>query len=292
MLNFIQFDLKKMVRTRALWVLIGLMVVFTSLSAISDSNALKNSNYEEYKQETLQRIEKQKESEENNSGIVVSSGPEEVVDEATYDALMEQTKESLSFEPSTLYMMQNMVMIAWIFFAFFVGNDWSSGYIKNLLTLDGARRNWVTSKIVSGLAYGVLTLAISLAYGAFTHMISGQDAWTVDVGNLASHFLLNEIYIVIAALVVSLAQLLTQSKTATVIVAFFLSSNMMNSIAQLISSWVKVDLTPYLYSVAYRNLGIDIDMAKIWSVVLLGLAYIVVTYALAQVRSRRMDVSV
>lgn len=301
MLNFIRFDIAKMFRTRSFYIIIGIVSVLNLAWVAIALNLGYGQDYSDYRQKYSQHVEQyaaqqereaqeEGQSDTNSLSIAFSLAPpdEELMDEGTYKVVQEEFLKAFRLDRSTIGQLARLTTGAWIFFAIFLGNDFSSGYLKNLLTMEGSRRKWLFSKIITALVFGLVCFVVSLILGVGIAAYAGVLGHPIHYTHLLGEFLLYELYFVLIMAVTSLFVLFSQSKTVTVILAVLMSVDIFQQGVQAIGSWFHLDLSKYLYSKALAEISFDWTSFP-WSVLALAAVYILAIYLINQFKVQRMD---
>ncbi|MDK6371799.1 ABC transporter permease subunit [Aerococcus urinae] len=292
MLNFIRFDLKKMLKSPALYVIICLMFLIGGIGYHVTQRYGYGQDYQVYKQKQDQDHanyeKKATKPADEQAGIEFEPAPSPTLDEETYQVFHQEAYANFKVDRAAWSFMMNMAKFAWIFFVLFLGIDFSSGYLKNLLPLGNARRSWLFAKFAVALAYGALSLLLGLAFGPITHYLSGQAFSNLDFLALGKHFILVECLLLTIMAICSLITLLSQSRTVSVLIGALVSVGMLSSLISFIGQWLQLPLAKWLFFIRYE--GIDFGQSgQFLELLLLALSQIILVTLFNYQRIHKMD---
>ncbi|AEA00361.1 MULTISPECIES: ATP synthase F0 subunit A [Aerococcus] len=293
MLNFMRFDLKKMFKSPAFY--IGFIFIFAL--GIFGTHVSQQSGYgqpyelyrETQEKRQAENEEKQaRERSDDQAGLEISPAPSPTLDEETYQALQEEHYANYKLDRACWGFMVNMTKYSWVFFALFLGLDFFSGYLKNLLPLEKARQSWLFSKLGLALTYGLISLWLGLVFGTLTTFMSGQDFTGLDFISLAKHFVLIECLLVFIMALTSTIILLSQSRTVSVVFAILISLGLLASLLGALSNLVDLSLGEWIYSIRYQSLDFK-ETEPILPLLCLAFSQILLVSAFNNYRIQKMD---
>lgn len=294
MLSFIRYDFKKLFMMRALPIFFILVLLPTVILSALEYYQGYGQSYDQYEVSYEEQLRDHQESQNSDQemeedGLHISVvHPGEKMDEATYQAAQAEAKESLSLDQSSFDTMIYLAPLAIVFFAIFIGNDFSSGFLKNLLSLKDARRNWVLAKIPTALVFGLIVLLASLAFGLYTHVMAGLAWKNLEWTSLFLQFIMLELYLVITILLANLLALLSQSKSLTIVMGLLIGSGMIHSLLVTIGSYFDLNLNHLFFLRRMEAIGLEADKG-FFSLALLGGVYLIILLSLNLIRIKRMD---
>ncbi|WP_195851053.1 hypothetical protein [Aerococcus tenax] len=292
MLNFIRFDLRKMVKSPALYVIIILMFVIGGIGYHVTQEYGYGQSYQVYQQRQDQaqvKYEKNRTKQsDDQAGIEFEPAPSPRLDEEAYQVLHQEAYDNFKLDRAAWAFMMNMAKCSWIFFVLFLGLDFSSGYLKNLLPLENAKRSWLFAKFGVALAYGLLSLLLGLVFGAVTHYLSGQALTGIEWLALAKHFILVECLLLTIMAIASSILLLSQSRTLGVLIGALVSVGMLSSVLSFVGEWLQVPLTKWIFFIRYEGIAFN-QSSQMIELFLLALSQLALITYFNYYRIKRMD---
>lgn len=290
MINFLRFDLQKMLGMPAFYIYFILMFALAAVLGplLYNGDQSYQDYYDNYQQ--FQQSQDAKDEEGNNFEFTLNRYEESLplMDEDSFQTYQKELNESYRFDQITYQFMMTMMDFSIIFFAIFVCNDFSSGYFKNLLSLSGCRWKWVLSKVGLALVFGLIALVFAVISGAINHGISIQPSFSIHWARLFTHFAIMQVGLVIAMLLVSLIILLIQNRTLTILIATLIAMRIQATVLIYLSQKTKLDFSSLSYVLTAEDLGFGLE-GSVSHLFLLGMTYILVLLALSLLRSRKMD---
>ncbi len=292
MLNFIRFDLRKMLKSPALYVIICLMFLIGGIGYHATQHYGYGQDYQVYKQKQDQDQanyeKKATKPADEQAGIEFEPVPSPTLDEEAYQVFHQEAYANFKVDRAAWSFMMNMGKFSWIFFVLFLGIDFSSGYLKNLLPLENARRSWLFAKFGLALIYGLLSLLLGLVFGVITHYLSGQAFTDLDFLTLGKHFLLIECLLLMIMAICSSITLLSQSRTVSVLIGALISVGMLSSLIAFIGEWLQLPLAKWLFFIRYE--GIEFSQSgQFLELLALALSQIILVTLLNYHRIEKMD---
>ena len=296
MLNFIRFDIKKLMKMTAFWIFLLLMLSIPLLASVlgySGDVSYKeySENYDRLYETTLENKKKLENGAGGGINIVVSAQPSDLepkMDEASYEKYRLTEVENARFDKSTATQLVACSSFSWIIFAIFIANDFSTGYIKNILSIKGARSKYVLSKIWAAVASTCVSFIFAMLYGLGMIFTSKQSILATDWKKLLIVFVLAMIFQLIAMVTTVLIILITQSRTGTIVIGTLLAMGILRQIFALFSDWLNFDLSKILYSAQIQTIDEVLSKQTI-IVVVYGLVLVVVFSVLNLLLVRKMD---
>lgn len=123
-----------------------------------------------------------------------------------------------------------------IVYVTFIGRDYQTGYLKNLLSLKRVRANWILSRVIIALVISIaLNVVLTLLSMAATAFVNGKFAFNAANAlpflgvQTSGHLALAGIALVMTTL--------SQSRTAALLVTLLLSFNIQSAVYMLIDLW-------------------------------------------------------
>lgn len=277
MLNFIRFDLKKLMSLKSLWVT---LLIFISLLAITSFITVRepHTSYEEYL--LVHELESQgMENRESTSSAMTSE---------EYESYQQMSIENLNISQFAFENLSAIQIFAHVFFAIYLGMDFSSGYMKNMLALKDAKRSWILSKVFVAIMFSILSFALLLGMGAIVEVIGGQWLSPIQWGRLGQAFIgvatLNILIISILTFIV----LILQSRVALVVIATLMATGIHHNILNLIGDLIGLDFTPYVFSMQFLQWVMN-RTDNYLTILSMGLIYIVSFLGMSWVTAYRID---
>ncbi|UUX34939.1 hypothetical protein [Fundicoccus culcitae] len=255
MLNFIRFDIKKLFLMRGFWIALIIFVLFCGMTLIIDSMDY-HATFEDY-QTSQTALNEMAENEGSGDIRIEVESTQNLLTEEEYLIYKEQLRERMTITDFSLSSYGITIVIAYIFFALFVGNDFSSGYLKNMLALRGAKWKWVTSKIVVAVVFNLVMYLVALGFGVLYEISAGQFPAAINLGHLVLNFLLYSLLFILIMLLNVALLLIFQSKVTIMVVSTLLSMGLHINILNQIGNLTGLDLTSYFYSIRLQNMGMD-----------------------------------
>lgn len=277
MLNFIRFDLKKLFSLKSLWVT---LFIFVSLLAVTSFITIRETQtpYEEYL--LINELEYQVSETEESTPVAMTR--------EQYETNQEMSYENLNMSQFTLDNLSAVQLFAHVFFAIYLGLDFSSGYMKNMLALKGAKRSWILSKISVAIMFSILTFVILLGAGVIIEVMSGQWASPIQWDLLIQSFVGVTILNVLIIAILTFIALTFQSRISLVVIATLMATGIHHNILNLFGNVIGVDFTPYLYSMQFFQWAIN-GIGDYLTVIGMGLIYVIVFLGLSWLTIYRID---
>lgn len=290
MINFLRFDFSKLSRMPAFYIFI--FVTFCFFNVMNLVFYSGNQSYEDYKQQYEQNHQETADDKNQNDNFEFSlnyyDDGQALLTEEEFQIQQDLINQSYAFDQTLYTDMMNYMALGIIFFAIFVANDFSTGYLKNLLSLSGARWKWVCSKIPLALIFGVICLILSVLSGLMSHVVSINESISINWHDFFIYFVLMEIGLVLGMAGISFIILWTQNKTTTIVIGSIIGMGIYQQVLQVLSRLSGLDFTDLSYASQVGQLGFELDGA-IWPVILQGLIGILLLWGLNLYRSHKMD---
>ncbi|MBG9979730.1 hypothetical protein HZY91_01630 [Facklamia sp. DSM 111018] len=251
MLNFIKFDLRKMFRMKGFWLSVLFFIALLGLNLTLDHNQY-NMDYDQYYQTQTRNNEKAAENE--GSGFQI-----EIVDEETYNQQQKALKEGMRFDPFILNSFTLTSVVCYIFFGLFVSNDFSSGYLKNILSIGGAKWKWITSKIVVASVLTLCLFILQILGGLVSEIISEQFLSTISFTGILGQLALNILLSILIMLLNITSILLSQSKVTTMIISSLFAMGVHLQLLTQIGKLLNIDIVGQFLSSRLQVMGYDFE---------------------------------
>lgn len=284
MLNFIRFDMKKLFKMKATWVTLLMVAAFMALGTFIEHYSYSQT-YEAYETSMT------KETKSDNVGVIVEvqqSNDQPLMSKEEFQALKEAERKDLSMQKNIIRFFPASMIFVYILIAIFIGNDYSSGYLKNMLAIKGARWKWVTSKLaVAGLIFFMVELII-IGFSYLDARLAGQlgqaIAWKELLPAIGMHALL---VFVIFSLLVTLS-LAVQSKTSLIVVATLMGMGLHLQIIRMLDDGLHLKLSDLVFSNKVMAIG-QAGSQLNWQTGMMGLGYVLVLYLISRWLVYRID---
>ena len=276
MLNFIRFDVSKFFKSKAIWMCIFFLTIFLSIVTfvqVKDSGQ----SYSDYQLDYQSQEAEIKEEKDKDATIRVHRELAPLMSEEEFNDLQADLKNSMTISNVFFENYSILTIFAFIFFALFVGNDFSTGYLKNMLAIQGAKWKWVTSKMVVAITFFVIMSLVILGFGLVNEVLSQQfladNPWKDHLILFLPQVLL---FMIIMQFAVALI-LLTQSKVTTIVIATLFGMGLHSQLLNFIGQSIGIDLVSKLYSSQLLSMG-QAYHDNYFEVLLIGLIYLSVLY--------------
>lgn len=293
MLNFILYDLKKTFWGRQVLLCCVILLLICLLDGAVMFYNLRL-NYDSYIQQ-LKKPEQSSEQAADQTEVKVETstdlprhpdGSAFTADE--FHDYQEEQRQSVTLKNSMDSFFSLIVVIFAISFSLHVSNDFSSGYLKNMLSIRSARKKWLGSKIALSLVlyslYFILVLFVSLG---IVHVVQGGLPAT-EYGYQLKLFCLGALYILIFAMLILFVLLYTQNKVAAIVFAILTAMGLPVSLVQLLDGLLKTHLKTYLYSQQLLHFQIYPE-SSLTTLLIIGAVSLLVPYLMNRRRISHMD---
>lgn len=289
MLNFVRFDLSKMLRMKSLWITLFIFNLFLGIITYVNYHEI-SMTYEEYSQQMrLQEEGDQEESSDNGTKVEVELILESLVmDEASFNVRKDEIKESMTFDRFVLDNFAPILIFAYIYLAIFVSGDFSSGYLKNMLAIRGAKQKWLAAKLITALVFHIILIANHMVFGLINELISGQFLIKISWMDHLTIFLPQVVMLVIIMMLVTAVLLLSQSRVTTIVFATLLGMGLHGQILNFLGQSLNLDLVQQLYSSQLMVMGTNFA-DHLLPVLIRGALMILGLYLFNSWRIYRMD---
>ena len=289
MLNFIRFDIKKLLRMKATWIsltLLSLLLVFVTCMTYYEVNQ----PYEDYVErvESFQKSSNERASREGIKVEVQSNSNGGLMSEEEFEQSKKEELETLTLSNALKEHFGATCIFIYILMAIFIGNDFSSGYLKNMLAIKGAKWKWLTAKLASATFIFILMKLVIfiISYGGHAYMGRLDQPFS-----LMDHLVLIIpqwlLYLVIMFFITTIS-LIFQSKVSIIVVATLMGAGIHKQLIKLISDSLNIDFTQHLYSVRFFQMG-DQFVEHVLPVIGIGVLYLIGLYILNRWLIYRID---
>ncbi|MGF3067399.1 hypothetical protein [Facklamia sp. P12934] len=284
MVNFIRFDSYKLLHMKATWITLLILSLIFSLLTYG-GYVTTHKSYEDYQ---LSMTSKET-NEEGNFKLEIKSMQEgEILTEEEYETSIQEEKKAYRFSDSLIANYSLSLLFVYILSAVFIESDFSSGYLKNMLAIKGAKWKWMTSKLFVALLIFFIFQVVCIAFSVLMAGVTGQLElpiyWQDHLALLLPQALM---YLIIMSVTVTLS-LLLQSKAAIIVLACLVGTGFHNQIIGFIGDIVGLDLTKQLFSNKLMSMGPNYS-EQAMSVVSMGVVYLLVLYLLNRWYIYRID---
>lgn len=267
MLNFIKFDICKLFKMKSFWFTLFLMGAVTFGLMMLESSQL-NISYEEYKEHQISVNEDSK-----KEGLPVF----DIMPEEEYNKTNEDIKNSMTISSNINSIAYLAILAGYIFFAAFVGNDFSSGYLKNMLSIKGAKWKWITSKIFIAIAFAIATFIVGALVGVASELKAGQLLQPLNLGNLAIFLGLHILMMVIIMLLNISLILLFQNKGTVTVISTLIGMGLHVQLLSKLGDLLNFNIVEKLYSSKYQAMGLVFD-GQLTNALISGIITVAILY--------------
>jgi len=267
MLNFIKFDISKLFKMKSFWFTLFLMGAVTFGLMMLESSQFSTS-YEEYKEQQTARNE-----ENRKEGLPVF----DIMPEEEFNKTNEDIKNSMTISSNINGIAYLAILAGYIFFAVFVGNDFSSGYLKNMLSIKGAKWKWITSKIFVAIVFAIATFIVGALVGVAGELKSGQFLQPIDFGNLGIFLGLHILMMIIIMLLNVALILLFQNKGTVTVISTLMGMGLHVQLLSKFGELLNFNIVEKLYSSKYQAMGLVFD-GQLTSALITGLITFAILY--------------
>lgn len=287
MLNFLAFDLRKLFISKGFWTTILFMMIGCGIAgALMVYSA--NESYENF--QNMMEEQAEMEAEENEGAIqfsIETEDPNANINASQYNLAQTALRETMRVGYFVTFLYSMLSVLFSIYIAIFLGNDFSSGFLKNMLAIKGAKWKWVTAKLGIAIVLMTILFAILTAGGAIVEYLV-HDSLTVNWAFIGKIYGLSLILAMIITMVSVAILLITQSKVMTIIMNILMSLGVHASILGLIDQFTRTSMRDALYTKQFAEYRMDgsIDIVPI---IILGFVYIIVLYIFNRIYIQRMD---
>lgn len=284
MLNFIRFDMKKLFKMKATWVTLLMVAAFMALGTFIE-HCSYSQTYEAYETSMT------KETKSDNVVVVVEvqqSNDQPLMSKEEFQAMKEAERKDLSMQKNIIRFFPASMIFVYILIAIFIGNDFSSGYLKNMLAIKGARWKWVTSKFaVAALIFFMVELII-IGFSYFDAKLAGQLGQAIVWKELLSAIGMQAILVLVIFSFLVTLSLILQSKTSIIVIATLMGMGLHLQIIKMLDDGLKLKLSDMVLSNKVMAIGMA-GTQLTWQTVAMGLMYILGLYILSRWLVYRID---
>lgn len=284
MLNFIRFDMKKLFKMKATWVTLLMVAAFMALGTFIEHYSYSQT-YEAYETSMT------KETKSDNVVVVVEvqqSNDQPLMSKEEFQAMKEAERKDLSMQKNIIRFFPASMIFVYILIAIFIGNDFSSGYLKNMLAIKGARWKWVTSKFaVAALIFFMVELII-IGFSYFDAKLAGQLGQAIVWKELLSAIGMQAILVLVIFSFLVTLSLILQSKTSIIVIATLMGMGLHLQIIKMLDDGLKLKLSDMVLSNKVMAIGMA-GTQLTWQTVAMGLMYILGLYILSRWLVYRID---
>lgn len=289
MINLIKMEVYRMLRTRSMWIIWGIMtfaIVFTTyIAGLDTENGIQKQAYIEDTEDAEVLLEMAGAEEETlNIGmsVMVSTAPGEQV------TLFDMVYSNFQGKFIMLFLV--------IFTVIFSTADINSGYIKNIGGQIAKKSNLLFAKLVALAVYTVMTIALFIVSQAIGNLLFMGG---IKLGNTAQfirylaaqtmlHYALVAICMMLAVIV--------RNNLISMIISICLCMNLMMVLYQFVGRMLEklfgkeVDVLEYAVSTKISLIPRAIDMPVMWQAMLLAVIYMVIFISAGCLITKKRDI--
>lgn len=289
MINLIKMEIYRMLRTRSLWVILGIMtfaIVFTTyIAGLETENGVQKQVYIGDAEDAEMLMEMAgAEDETLNIGmsVMVSTEPGEPI--TLYDMVYSNIQGKFI-----------MLFLA-IFTVIFSTADMNSGYIKNIGGQIARKSNLLFAKMVALAVFTVMTITLFIAAQAIGNLLFLDG---IRLGNAAQfgRYLVAQTILHYALVVVCMMiAVVIRNNLISMIITICLCMNLMMVLYQAVGkvllklSGKEVNVLDYAVSTKISLLPKTMDMSELWQAVILALVYMVLFIVSGCLITKKRDI--
>ena len=284
MLNFIRYDIRRMFNSKGLW--LGLLIINLFLALMTFINYHEvQQTYADYQQEAMNQSQP-----DEQSGLVIERSTEggQIMTEEEFLANQAEVKASMIFDRFVIDNFPMVIVFAYIYLANFVAADFSSGFLKNMLPLSGAKWKWLLAKIVSVACFYPVLLLNNMIFAVINELLSGQFMTQIHWRDHLQLILPQLSLLMIICLVSVMVMLFSQNKVTTIVIATLMGMGLHTQLLTIIENSLGIDLVQQLYSSQLLQMGTQFE-GQILPLLIRGLIMILLLYLFNYWQIYRMD---
>ncbi|UPQ86456.1 hypothetical protein M0R79_03530 [Ignavigranum ruoffiae] len=284
MLNFIRYDIRRMFNSKGLW--LGLLIINLFLALMTFINYHEvQQTYADYQQEAMNQSQP-----DEQSGLVIERSMEggQIMTEEEFLANQAEVKASMTFDRFVIDNFPMVIVFAYIYLANFVAADFSSGFLKNMLPLSGAKWKWLLAKIVSVACFYPVLLLNNMIFAVINELLSGQFMTQIHWRDHLQLILPQLSLLMIICLVSVMVMLFSQNKVTTIVIATLMGMGLHTQLLTIIENSLGIDLVQQLYSSQLLQMGTQFE-GQILPLLIRGLIMILLLYLFNYWQIYRMD---
>jgi len=222
MLNLFKYELKRAFSSKSTYVIMLVFILFTLIPFAANYYTIKNTDDPSYlramQTDSVEEFQEEYNNTTNNN-----------LDKKELENLREETiKKNFSFEKNAQNLTGgNLILIMLtIFMAIAATKEYSSGYIKNMMTIKGYRKMMPFAKIFIAVVYAILLTIISFViYAAISMIFTGS--LSIDWKQLLSFTGINLLSLTAISTMIVLIANLSGNVTTTVTTSLLLVQNIL-----------------------------------------------------------------
>lgn len=287
MLNFIRYDIRRMFKSRGLWLGLLIMNLFFALMTFISYHEI-NKTYEDYREEVISQEQGQEQS-----GVVIertTDGDSQLMTEEEYLANQASLKADMTFDRFVINNFPVVIIFAYIYFANFIIGDFSSGFLKNMLPLAGARWKWLLAKAVVVACFYPIILLNNMIFALINEFVSGQFLTQIHWSDHLQLVLPQLCLFIIISLFLVMVMLFSQNKVTTMVIATLMGVGFHTQILTLLDNNFGFDLVGQLYSSCLLQMETHFE-GQLIPLLMRGLVYILALAIVNYWQIYRMDFS-
>lgn len=284
MLNFIRYDIRRMFKSKGLW--LGLLIINLFLALMTFINYHEvQQTYADYQQEAMKQSQP-----DEQSGLVIERSTEggQIKTEEEFLANQAEVKASMTFDRFVIDNFPMVIVFAYIYLANFVAADFSSGFLKNMLPLSGAKWKWLLAKIVSVACFYPVLLLNNMIFAVINELLSGQFMTQIHWRDHLQLILPQLSLLMIICLLSVMVMLFSQNKVTTIVIATLMGMGLHTQLLTIIENSLGIDLVNQLYSSQLLQMGTQFE-GQILPLLIRGLIMILLLYLFNYWQIYRMD---
>ena len=295
MVNILRMDLYRLLRSKSLWICLGVMVILAAMT-IGMFGLLTNADFMQWAQSSGATV-----SSASNSVVSIGVNGNSTMSTEEIARTIAQAQEAISnsslltMTGTTLINGNALAIMFTIFLSIFLASEFESGYSKNVFTVQPNRITFLGAKLVEIVLIAAVFTAVSLASIAAVGAIAGLSFASTSAVDILIWGALVTLVLSGFGMLIALIIWLTRKVAAGIIGAVVLVTGMLVMIVQaLLSLFPAVshltDFTLYsCMSALGRGLYVEggLSVAHIAGV---GLAFVIVYSVLSAVVLQKKDV--
>ncbi|MGY4105157.1 hypothetical protein ACWOA0_05985 [Ignavigranum ruoffiae] len=284
MLNFIRYDIRRMFNSKGLWLGLLMINLFLALMTFINYHEVQQT-YADYQQEAMNQSQP-----DEQSGLVIERSTEggQIMTEEEFLANQAEVKASMIFDRFVIDNFPMVIVFAYIYLANFVAADFSSGFLKNMLPLSGAKWKWLLAKIVSVACFYPVLLLNNMIFAVINELLSGQFMTQIHWRDHLQLILPQLSLLMIICLVSVMVMLFSQNKVTTIVIATLMGMGLHTQLLTIIENSLGIDLVQQLYSSQLLQMGTQFE-GQILPLLIRGLIMILLLYLFNYWQIYRMD---
>lgn len=274
MLNMIQSDLYKMVKSRSFYAItFAFFIITLAIGAVMKVNVTRDY--------------------ELTQSLVENFSEEDMLSEEEYTAKQEEfiveqdVKKILGIQYSGI----TMLIIA-MFLAIFICSEFDSGYIKNMIPLENSRPRLLIAKNVVAFIFILIQTIIGLIGAMFSSVLLSGKLNIPNLRELLIYLVFQMILAMTFAALIILLSYFTKSKAAVISIGFLLVFDVQSSLLRFLDNFLnisKMSLTE-LSIVAHSQQG-EFTANNYQTILLIAVSTFIFYNIISLIRLKRLEIN-